>query len=60
MAELWVTLMVIGAWVLVAGLAGFVAPFLVPSRADRQLAMRVAKEHIGPRGVERPVTPSPA
>ena len=56
MTELWVTSIVVGSWVLVAGLAGFVGSFLVQRLGDRQLAVRVAKERSGPSGVERPVT----
>ena len=56
MTELWVTLMAAGAWALGASLAGVAGSFLVQRLGDRRLAMRVAKEHLGPRGAERPVT----
>ena len=59
MTELWVTSIVVGSGVLVAGLAGFAASFLVPSLADRQLAMRVGDERFGPNDVGRPETTEP-
>ena len=59
MWELWVALMVVGAWVLAAGSAGFVGSFLVQRLRDRQTAKRVAKGLVDPSGVERPVTAEP-
>ena len=59
MWELWVALMVVGAWVLAAGSAGFVGSFLVHRFRDRQTAKRVAKDLFDPSGVERPVTTEP-
>ena len=59
MWELWVALMVVGAWVLAAGSAGFVGSFLVQRLRDRQTAKRVAKDLVDPSGVERPVTAEP-
>ena len=59
MWELWVVLMVAGAWVLAAGSAGFVGSFLVQRLRDRQVAKRVTKDLVDPRGVERPVTDEP-
>ena len=47
MTELWVTLLVIGAWALAAGSVGFVGSLLVQWVRDRQTAKR---------RVERPVT----
>ena len=52
MWELWVALMVAGAWVLAAGSAGFVGSFLVPRLDDRLLAVRVAREFSRPNAVE--------
>ena len=59
MWELWVVLMVVGAWVLAAGSAGFVGSFLAQRLRDRQVAKRVAKDLVDPSGVERPVTAEP-
>ena len=59
MWELWVVLMVVGAWVLAAGSAGFVGSFLVQRLRDRQVAKRVAKDRLDPSGVEGPVTAEP-
>ena len=59
MWELWVVLMVVGAWVLAAGLAGFVGSFLMQRLRNRQVAKRVAKDFFDPSGVERPVTAEP-
>ena len=59
MWELWVALMVVGAWVLAAGSAGFVGSFLAQRFRDRQVAKRVAKDLVDPSGVERPVTAEP-
>ena len=56
MWELWVVLMMVGAWVLAAGSAGFVGSFLVQRLRNRQVAKRVAKDLFDPSGVERPVT----
>ena len=56
MWELWVALMVVGAWVLAAGSAGFVGSFLVQRLGDRQVAKRVAKHLFDPSDDERPVT----
>ena len=56
MWELWVVLMVVGAWVLAAGSAGFVGSFLVQHLGDRQVAKRVAKHLVDPSDDERPVT----
>ena len=59
MTELWVTSIVVGAWVLAAGLVVVVGSFLVQRLGDRRLAMWVAKERFGPGGVERAVTAEP-
>ena len=59
MGELGVTLMVVGAWVLAAGSAGFAGSFLVQRLRDRQTARRAAKDRLDPSGVERPVIPEP-
>ena len=59
MWELWVALMVVGAWVLAAGSAGFVGSFLVQRLRDRQVAKRGAKGLVDPSGIERPVTAEP-
>ena len=56
MTELWVTSIVIGSWVLAAGLVALVGSFLAGRRGDRQLAMRVAQELFGSEGVEPPAT----
>ena len=44
MTELWVTSIVIGSWVLAAGLVGIVGSFLAERLGDRQLAMLVAEQ----------------
>ena len=59
MTELWVTLLVIGAWVLTAGSAGFAGSLLVQRLSGRQAAKRDAKDRLDPSGVERPVTAEP-
>ena len=59
MTELWVTSIVVGAWMLAAGLVGVVGSFLAQRLGDRRLAMRVAKERFGPGSVERSVTTEP-
>ena len=59
MWELWVALMVVGAWVLAAGSTGFVGSFLVQRFRHRQTAQRVAKDLVDPSGVKRPVTAEP-
>ena len=53
-------LLVVSNVVLAAGLVGVIGEFLVKRLGDHQLARRVANEHLGPGGAERPVTPSPA
>ena len=59
MTELSVTLLVIGAWVLTAGSAGFAGSLLVQRLRDRQAAKRAAKDRLDPSGVERPMTAEP-
>ena len=59
MWELWVALMVVGAWVLAAGSAGFVGSIVVQHLRSRQAAKRGAKDRLDPSGVERPVTAEP-
>ena len=59
MGELGVTLMVVGAWVLAAGSAGFVGSIVVQHLRGRQAAKRGAKDRLDPSGVERPVTAEP-
>ena len=59
MTELWVTLMVVGAWSLTAGSAGFAGSLLVQRLRDRQAAKRVAEDRLDPSGVERHVTGEP-
>ena len=58
MGELGVTLMVVGAWVLAAGSAGFVGSIVVQHLRDRRAAKRGAKDRLDP-GVERHVTAEP-
>ena len=59
MEELGVTLMVVGAWVLAAGSAGFVGSIVVQHLRDRQAAKRGAMDRLDPSGVERHVTAEP-
>ena len=59
MGELGVTLIVVGAWVLAAGSAGFVGSMVVQHLRGRQAAKRGAKDRLDPSGVERPVTAEP-
>lgn len=52
MTELWVTSIVIGSWVLAAGLVGIVGSFLAERLGDRQLAMQVAEQRFDASSVE--------
>ena len=52
MTELWVTSMVVGAWVLGAGAVGLVGSFFLQRFGDRQLAMSVAEGGYGLSRVE--------
>ena len=44
MTELGVTSIVVGSWVLAAGLVGIAGSFLAERLGDRQLAMQVAEQ----------------
>ena len=59
MEELGVTLMVVGAWVLAAGSAGFVGSIVAQRLRDRRAAKRAANDHLDSSGVERRVTAEP-
>ena len=59
MTELGVTLVAIGAWVLVAGTVGFVGSFLAQRIRGRQATKRVAEDRAGTTGVERPAVAEP-
>ena len=59
MGALGVTLVVVGAWVLAAGSAGFVGSIVVQHLRDRRAAKRGAMDRLDPSGVERRVTAEP-